>query len=319
LERVLSEVSQVIHEQLEGQEAKPIPNGYRWEISEGHTDLIITPVSIENNEWGLCEVISIKTSFKEGTYKLNEGQIAFLNRRSVFGNFYLHDGRLECKQTISIYENEPASRWYALIILTGLGSQLPFAIGQLQSEASDEHLRGNRANLEYPRFWEIPPSSEPFDQSAERFQELGFVATRGPHGLVLEVPMSTNTAPTRLVDQSAETALLHVSVDTPHPLGGVGYLSTIAVPLDPAYSEIVEVSAKLNELEHKQLDFVPRLGAWGVRGMGNQLVYSMFWPTAESDDTMHQTMMNWMLQRTIWLRDNYWTPEVGIELEGLCQ
>jgi hypothetical protein len=315
----LSQVTELIDEQLNGQEIDTIPNGYRWILPEGHTDLVVTPTHIENNEWGLCEIISINTEFKDATYELTPSQVAHLNRRSAFGSFYLNDGKLECKQTISIYENEPAHRWYALIILTTLGSQLPFAIGQIQSEVSDESLRGNRANLEYPRFWDIPPSSEIFDQAADRFQSIGLVSTRGTHGLVLEVPLTEDSAPSRILDSSAETALLHVSVDTPHPIGGVGYLSTIALPIDPPVSEIVEVANKLNELEHEQLDFVPRLGSWATRGMGDQLVYSMFWPTAQSDETMHQTMMNWMVQRVFWLRDNFWRPEEGIRLEDLSQ
>jgi hypothetical protein len=315
----LSKVSDVIHEQMKGQGVESLPNGYRWVLPEGHTNLIINPVHIEGDEWGLCEVITITTVFNEGTYELTPTQVAHLNRRSAFGSFCTHDGKLECKQSISIYEDEPAYRWYALIILKALGSQLPFGIGQLQSEISDENLRANRANLEYPRFWDIPPSSEPFDQAAERFQSMGLVSTRGPHGLVLEVPLSEGSAPSRMLNPSSETALLHVSVDTPHPIGGVGYLSTIALPIDPPNSEIVEVANKLNEFEHEQSDFVPRLGSWAIRGMGNQLVYSMFWPTSQSDETMHQTMMNWMVQRTFWLRDNFWRPEEGIRLEDTSQ
>jgi hypothetical protein len=172
----LSAVSDIIREQMEGQQVEALPNGYRWVLPEGHTDLLIDPVHIEDDEWGLCEVITITTEFNDGTYELTHAQVAHLNRRSAFGSFYLHDGKLECKQSISIYDDDPASRWYALIILAGLGSQLPFAIGQLQSEVSDENLRGNRANLEYPRYWNNPPSSEVFDQAAERFQSMGLVA-----------------------------------------------------------------------------------------------------------------------------------------------
>jgi hypothetical protein len=315
----LSQVSDLIHEQLVGQEIENLSNGYRYSLSEGHTDLVITPAQVEDNEWGLCEIITITTVFNEGSYELTEAQVAHLNRRSAFGSFYIRDGNLECKQSLSIYEEEPAYRWYTHIILAALGSQLPFAIGQIQSEISDEHLRANRANLEYPRQWESFPASAPFDQAVEQFKQMGLVSTRSSHGLVLEMPLSEVSAASRMIDPQAETALLHVSIDTPHPLAGVGYLSTIAVPIDPAIDEIIEIAHRLNSLEHEQLDFVPRLGAWATRGLGDQLVYSNFWATPRGDDSMHTTMMNWMVQRTFWLRENFWDPGVGVQIEGISQ
>jgi hypothetical protein len=313
----LSSVSDLIHKELQGQDIVVLPNGYRFALSEGHTDLTISPVQIEDDEWGLCEIISVRTVFKEGTYQLNPAQVAHLNGRSAFGSLYLNDGNLECKQSISIYKEEPASRWYALIILTSLGSQLPFVIGQIRSEASDESFRENRANLEFPRQWQTPPSPELFDVAAEHFQQMGLVSTSTSSGLVLEVPLTEESAPSRMMDSSSETALLHVSVDTPHPIAGVGYLSTIALPIDPADDVIVDVANKLNELEDEQLDFVPRLGSWCVRGMGNQLVYAMFWPTSTSDENMHSIMMNWMLHRTVWIRENFWESGKGVTIEGV--
>ena len=310
----MSQVSDVIREQMEGQVVETLPNGYRWVLPAGHTDLVISPAHIENNEWGLCEVVTITSVFKEGSYDLTQANIAYINRRSAFGSFHVQNGTLTCKQSISIYEDEPAYNWYANIILTALGSQLPFGIGQIQSEYSDEHLSANRANLEYPRQWQNEPPSEAFDRAADQFQSMGLVSTRGSHGLVLEVPLSEDSAPSRMIEASAETAMLHVSIDTPHPLAGVGYLSTIALPIDPPDQEIVEIANKLNELEHEELDFVPRLGAWAIRGLGDQLVYSMFWATPQSDESMHSTMMNWMLQRTFWLRDNFWVSGEGLDI-----
>lgn len=315
--KLLSSVTDLIEEQMQGQETVVIPNGYRFALTQGYTDLIIRPVQPEDGEWDLCEVISITTVFSEGTYQLNPAQVAHLNRRSAFGSFCLNDGSLECKQSISIYKEEPASRWYALIILTSLGSQLPFAIGQIKSEDSDESFRENRTNLEFPRQWQTPPSPELFDVAAEHFQQMGLVSTSTSSGLVLEVPLTEESGPSRMMDSSAETALLHVSVDTPHPIAGVGYLSTIALPIDPADDVIVDVANKLNELEHEQLDFVPRLGSWCVRGMGNQLVYSMFWPTSTSDENIHSIMMNWMLHRTVWIRENFWQSGKGVMIAGL--
>ena len=54
-------VSDVTHEQMEGQQAESLPNGYRWVFPEGHTDLLIDPAHIEENEWGLGEVVMVET------------------------------------------------------------------------------------------------------------------------------------------------------------------------------------------------------------------------------------------------------------------
>jgi hypothetical protein len=62
-------------------------------------------------------------------------------------------------------------------------------------------------------------------------------------------------------------------------------------------------------------DFVPRLGAWGIRALNKDLVYSMFWPTDQADSTLDGTIMNWMVQRTFWLKKRYWSPGVGIAME----
>src|SRR5262249_47250023 len=149
------------------------------------------------------------------------------------------------------------------------GEQLALGYGILQSEFVESTLAGNRSNLEYPRRW-IP---QVLTASAKRFTDRGLISTHGPHGLVLEVPLDDG-APSRLISPTAETALLHVSVDTPHPLAGVGYHATIALPYDPPDSEISFWCRYLNEQEHKMQDFVPRLGAWGIRVLNKDLVYS---------------------------------------------
>ena len=315
----MSQISDLIHEHLEGQEIEVLSDGYRFALPEGHTDLLFAPADVENNEWGLCEIATIVSVFEDGSYSLSPEQVAHLNRRSAFGSFYLLDGNLECKQTISIYEEDPAYQWIARILLTSLGTQLPFAIGQIQSEISDEHLRGNRANLEMPRYWNTATASEIFEIVAETFQRRGYMSTGGKGGLTLEVPLTDSSAASQIMNPFAETALLRVSIDTPHPLAGVGYLSTIALPYNPPIEEIVEIANRLNSLEHEQLDFVPRLGAWAIRGKGDQLVYSMFWATPDGEPGFELTMMNWMVQRTLWLRDNFWLPGNGVQIGGISQ
>ena len=122
-----------------------------------------------------------------------------------------------------------------------------------------------------------------------------------------------------MIDPAAETAMLHVSTDISHPLAGVGFLATIALPFDPPIDHLAAVSLLLNNLEHQQHDFVPRNGAWGARSMGTELVYSMFWPTADGNLAFQSMIMNWMVIRATWLRENFWLPGLGLDPKRLVQ
>jgi hypothetical protein len=62
-------------------------------------------------------------------------------------------------------------------------------------------------------------------------------------------------------------------------------------------------------------DFVPRLGAWGMRSLDRELVYSLFWPTDRPDRGLPGTIMNWLVTRTMWPKKRYW--EAGVGLVGL--
>ena len=168
-----------------------------------------------------------------------------------------------------------------------------------------------RANLEYPRRWAEPQDPQVVRRDYKQFRERGLVSTRGVHGLVLEVPLGGDS-PSRMFDPKAETALLKVSTDVPHPLAGVGYAATIALPYDPASADIPSWCRRLNDAENAMQDFVPRLGAWAMRSLDRELVYSLFWPTDRSDTGLPRTIMNWLVTRTMWLQERYWEPGVGL-------
>ena len=195
-----------------------------------------------------------------------------------------------------------------------MGEQLALGVGIIHSELVPDALPGNRANLEYPRQWAELPDPTVFDAMAKQFAAGGLVATRGPHGLVLEVPLDGGS-PSRMADPKAETALLHVSMDVPHPLAGIGYVATVALPCDPPSAEIPLWCKLLNSAEHGMQDFVPRFGAWGMRSLHSELVYSMFWPTNRAENNLAGTIMNWMVQRALWIKENSWTPRKASPLK----
>ena len=70
------------------------------------------------------------------------------------------------------------------------------------------------------------------------------------------------------------------------------------------------VCSRLNELEFQQLDFVPRLGAWGLHAPDDLPGYGCFIPSAGPMDGFHMTLMWWCVRRAAWLRDRFW-PMTG--------
>jgi hypothetical protein len=168
----------------------------------------------------------------------------------------------------------------------------------------------------------VRPPQEAFSDAVQRLREQGIVATEGQGNLVFEVALHENTAASRLVDLNAQTALVHVRSDIPHPLVGRGFYGTIAFPIDPTPSATSSLCRRLNELELSQEDFPPRFGSWALRGNGREVVYSSFIPTRNGNLRLESTMASWLLTRTLWIRGNHWNTATGLQPAsvgaGLC-
>jgi hypothetical protein len=304
----------VLKELAKHDELEAFQRGFRRQQGDDETRLWFQHTTTVADDYGLCATAFVETVFSERLRAPSDVSLARVNRRAAFGSFCAENERLKIRASYCIYEKEPASRWVAILLLRAMGEQLALGYGIVQSEFVEGTLPGNRANLEYPRRWAEAPDPHFLKESAKRFTQRGLISTLGPHGLVLEVPLDDGQ-PSRMISPTAETALLHVSIDTPHPLAGVGYLATIALPYDPPSDTIPDWCHFLNQEEHKMQDFVPRLGAWGMRGLNNELVYSMFWPTDRADNQLDGTIMNWMVQRTSWLKNRYWSAGAGLTKE----
>lgn len=312
----MSEIEDLVLGELgKAPEMSPIERGFAWERGEDVTCLWFKPTTVPPDEFRLCATAVVETVFRGSLPTLPDPELARLNRRACFGSFFTENGRLGIRATYCIYEKEPAARWVAVALLRAMGEQLALGYGIAQSEWVPDSFAGNRANLEYGRRWVEPPDPQEFDLIASQFRDRGLVSTRAPHGLVLEFPLDGGS-PSRMFDPRAETALLHVSTDVPHPLAGVGYAATIALPFDPASADIPSWCRLLNDAESAMQDFVPRLGAWGMRSLDRELVYSLFWPTDHSATWLPGTIMNWLVKRTMWLQKRYWEPGVGLVRPG---
>jgi hypothetical protein len=167
-----------------------------------------------------------------------------------------------------------------------------------------------------PRQWQQPLDEQSLQAATKMFQERGLAASNNGFAFWAEFPMSGD-CPSRSIDPQADTALLQVNVGTPHPIAGAGYLSTISLPLTEAPPNAAEVCRRLNALELKQPDFVPRLGAWGLHGTNDLPGYSCFIPCAEPTADLHKTIMWWCVLRAGWLRTRFWIAKAGLDLPAL--
>ncbi len=310
----MSQIEQLIGEHLAKHDVQKLPSGFRFNRTHGATDLTFTPANNFRDDFKLSSIATVRTRFTKGIPPFTSNELNRLNRRAVFGNFMSGESGIELQLTFSIYENEPAFDWVIEILLKAFGEQLALGLGIAQSDATEELLRFNRSNLEYPRAWKNQPAREAFVKSAEAFCKRGLVSTAEQNGLTLEVPLTPGPA-SRMLDPNAETALIRISTDVPHPVAGVGYLCTIALPYDPPKNEISSWCEHLNSVEHAQADFVPRMGAWAIRGLDDEIVYSLFWPTTGETD-QHANLANWMVQRTLWAREQFWEPKKGLFRNG---
>lgn len=297
-------------------ELNRIERGYVHQVERGETRIFFRPTTKIATDLGLCATAIIESTFGEYFSSIDDESLARLNRRSCHGGFFTESGRLGIRASFCIYEKEPAEHLVSMLLLQAMGEQLALGFATAHTEWAPETLPGNRANLEFPRKWAQPPSMAHFEASVQRFNERGFVSTLGDHGIVLEVPLADGPR-SIMIDRSAETALLHVSIDVPHPLAGVGYLATIALPIDPSRESIPGWCNRLNEEENQMQDFVPRFGAWAARGAGSELVYSMFWPSDRANEGLEATIMTWLVVRTLWLRDRYWSPGKGLVRDSI--
>jgi len=105
------------------------------------------------------------------------------------------------------------------------------------------------------------------------------------------------------------------------PMIMVGSGATDAAPEIAQLAELMqapvdraEICARLNALEGEEIDFVPRLGAWGLHAPDDLPGYSCFIPSAEPLGALHMTLMWWCVRRAAWLRDRFWTAKVGVSL-----
>ncbi len=236
-----------------------------------------------------------------------------LNGMAVYGAYDVSAGRLRQTAQYSIYAQEPAAHLVAQGILNAFGAQLPLGRSTALATASEAVMKQQRAHHHLPGRWRVPLPPAAFEATVAALRARGIAASNNATAVWAELPLGGKPA-SRSLDPRAETALLQVDTAVPHPIAGAGYLTTLRLPWARPPASAAELCLKLNALELAQVDFPPRLGAWGLLGREDLPGYSCFVPAAEPAADLHQALMWWSVWRALWIRDRCWSAEQGLRL-----
>jgi hypothetical protein len=313
---VASEVEERIHKALARHPLERIEHGYRLVHPEGAgtSMLRLLPPNVVRDGLHVVSIAEIVAEYNSaGLPSFHATGVQRLNSWAVHGAYHLDDGRLRQAAQYSIYSDEPAVHLTVQSILNAFGGQLPLGRSTALATTSAAALRQQRAHHGMPGRWPKPLDEEALIAAAATLQQRGLAASNSSTAVWAELPLSGDCR-SRAIDPQAETALLQVNVGIPHPIAGAGYLATISLPLTQPPVNSAEICARLNALELEEIDFVPRLGAWGLHTPNDLPGYSCFIPSAESLGGLHMTMMWWCVRRAVWLRDRFWAANVGVSL-----
>jgi hypothetical protein len=316
---VTGEVLQRIHKALESHPLERTEDGYRLVHSAGSgtSTLRLLPADAPRDQPHVEAIAEIVADYAPaGLPAFHAAGIERLNAMAVHGAYQQSGGNLRQTAQFSIYSNESAVHLAAQSVLNVFGAQLPIGLSVALATTSAAALEQQRAHHAMPREWQTPLGEEPLQASKALLQQRGLAASNDAKALWAELPLSGD-CPSRSIDPRAETALMQVNTGIPHPIAGAGYLSTISLPLTEAPADSAEICRRLNALELEQIDFAPRIGAWGLHGPHGLPGYSCFIPCTEPVPGLHMAIMWWCVRRSAWLRDRFWVATRGLAAQSM--
>ena len=311
-----NEVEERIHKALATHPLEKIDLGYRRVHETGSSTLRLLPVDEVRGAKRVVAIAEIDTKYTmAGLPPFHATGVQRLNAMSVHGAYHVKDGKLRQTAQFSIYANETAAHLAAQTILNVFGGQLPIGRSTALATTSAAVQEQQRAHHAMPRQWPKPLDEESLKAATTMLQGRGLAASNDATRVWAEFPLSGDI-PSRAIDPQAETALLQVDVAIAHPIAGAGYLATMSLPLTHVPPNSAELCRRLNALELEQVEFVPRLGAWGLQGPNDLPAYTCFIPCAEPWGDLHVTIMWWSVLRAAWIRERCWEARAGLRLDA---
>lgn len=314
---VISEVEERIHRALSVHSLERTENGYRLvhPSGAGTSTLRVLPVAQVCDDLPVVAIAEVLAEYRAaGLPSFHSVGVQRLNAMAVYGAYDLRDGQLRQTAQFSLYSTESTAHLAAQTILNAFAGQLPIGRSVAVAVSSAAALEQQRAHHELPRDWKAPLHEDELKATTAALHARGIAAANNATTAWAELAMSGD-CPSRAIDPKAETALLEVNAGVAHPIAGAGYLATISLPFAEPPQDAAEISRRLNALELEHVDFVPRIGAWGLHGSNDLPAYRCFIPCAEPYGGMHMAMMWGCVQRAAWLRDRFWVAQRGIVLD----
>jgi hypothetical protein len=314
---VISLIEQRINTALEKHNLERVENGYRLVHPGGLgiSTLRLLPVNGAGAGPGVVAVAEFTAEYlAPALRRFHPSGVQRLNALAVHGAYYQNGEALLQKGQFSIYSNEAAVDYVVFAILTAFGAQLPIGQSVALATESTAGLEQQRAHHGMPLKWKKPLADGALQDAMASLRGRGLAASSNDKAVWGEIPLS-GTCPSRSIDPAAETALIQVNIDSVHPIAGCGYVANLSLPWPKPPADPAEICRRLNELEMEQVDFVPRLGAWGLHGTKDIPMYTCCIPCAEPYSDLHMTLMWWTAVRAAWIRDRFWVAGLGLDLE----
>ena len=311
------EVEERIHIALKSHPLERIEHGYRLvhPSGAGISTLRISPVAQDHGGQQVVGIAEIVAEHRGADLPpVHQAGVQRLNAMAVYGAYDLQGDQLRQTAQFSLYCNESTAHLATQTILNTFAGQLPIGRSVALAAISAAALERQRAHHAMPHAWQAPLKADELRAAAVALQERGLAAASSDSSVCAELALSGD-CPSRAIDPSAETALLQVNAGMLHPIAGAGYLASISLPFAAAPSDSTQLCRELNAFELEHVDFVPRLGAWGLHGPNDLPGYHCFIPCAEPYGGMHMAMMWWCVRRAAWIRDRFWVARRGIVLD----
>jgi hypothetical protein len=308
---VSSDVEERVHRALHSHPLERIEHGYRLVHPGGMgvSTLRLLPVNDAREGQRVLAIAEISAEYGSVDFPVFPPVgVQRLNSFAVHGAYRLEGGQLRQSAQYSIYSNETDPHLAAQSILNAFGGQLPLGRSAALATLSAAILRQQREHHKMPSQWKNPVDGDWMKAAANLLQERGMAASHDLTSVWMELPLS---------GEKAETALIRVGMSVLHPIAGTGYRASIALPLSEAPANSAQICEQLNALEMQQIDFVPRLGAWGLHGPKDIPGYSCFIPMPEPYPDLHLNVIWWCALRAAWVRDNFWAAGQGLTVESL--
>jgi TPR repeat protein len=292
-----------IWNRLGSDSAEETPDGFRREDHCGTTVLRFEKFLEKIPGFELLGIVEVETRFnREIVPELDEETLELINSRCVWGSFGRKGEELALTMQYSVYGQESAYRMASELIVRAFYEQSQMGAGILHHTVSPENREEIQASFAAPAEWPVPLEYDDYEEAAMVFRQHNFGCHASSSAFTVTVPFSEEATP-------QTSAFLRVTAHARHPVAGAGYLGTIVLPALFPPALCPRICAILNSGELCNYHFVPRMGAWGVRGLGDEAVYSIFVPMPERYGDLHQTVMTWLFRRAVWIQARFWDPE----------